>query len=208
MNDDDVKKINSSAGDGQVSVSHASNESLLYKKMELLSGADEKGRYWEIRPRTFTEVLREADLIDLSIWIARELRFNDGLYRDWIFQIDGILNFHVLDRAGNPEDQSTPRKVVRALRHLEKEVSVLENKLKEARKIKWRSYDVPDDFHDMLIAEVELSCGSKDYFLCVIDDRGQMVDPESGDDLGWDYECISRWVPFDEFLTWANGGES
>jgi hypothetical protein len=69
---------------------------------------------------------------------------------------------------------------------------------------KWRSFYVPDDFHDMLIAEVELSSGSKDYFLCVIDDSGQMVDPESGDNLGWDYECISRWVPFDEFLTWAN----
>jgi hypothetical protein len=208
MNDDDVKKNNSSAGDGQVSVSHASNESLLYKKMELLSGADEKGRYWEIRPRTFTEVLREADLIDLSIWIARELRFNDGMYRDWIFQIDIILKFHPLDEAENFEDQSTPRKVVRALRHLEKKIAVIENELRNSRQEKWRSYDIPGDFHDLLIAEVELSSGSKDYFLCVIDDEGQMVDPESGDNLGWDYECISRWVPFDEFLTWANGGES
>jgi hypothetical protein len=45
----------------------------LYKKMELLSGADEKGRYWEIRPRTFTEVLRETDLVELADWIALEL---------------------------------------------------------------------------------------------------------------------------------------
>lgn len=202
MNDDSVKKNNTKASDGQL------KRNPLYKKMELLSGADEKGKYWEIRPRTFTEVLREADLIDLSIWIARELHFNDGLYRDWIFQIDGILKFHPLDEDEKSEDQSTPRKVVRALRHLEKEVSVLEAKLKEARSEKWRSYDVPDDFHDTMIAEVELSSGAKDYFLCVIDDSGQMVDPESGDDLGWDYECISRWVPFDEFLTWANGGES
>jgi len=45
----------------------------LYKKMELLSGTDEKGRYWKIRPRTFTEVLRETDLVELADWIAREL---------------------------------------------------------------------------------------------------------------------------------------
>jgi len=45
----------------------------LYEKMELLSGADENGRYWEIRPRTFIEVLRETDLVELADWIAREL---------------------------------------------------------------------------------------------------------------------------------------
>ncbi|MGA9232029.1 MAG: hypothetical protein WBV68_08235 [Exiguobacterium oxidotolerans] len=201
MNDEGVKKNDINAGDGQL------KRNPLYKKMELLIGSDEKGKYWEIRPRTFTEVLREADLIDLSIWIARELRFNDGMYRDWIFQIDVILKFHPLDEAENFEDQSTPRKVVRALRHLEKKIAVIENELRNSRQEKWRSYDIPDDFHDLLIAEVELSSGSKDYFLCVIDDRGQMVDPE-GNDLGWDEECISRWVPFDEFLTWANGGES
>jgi hypothetical protein len=94
-----------------------------------------------------------------------------------------------------------------SIRRIEENIAVIEKALRDARKGKWRSYDVPDDFHDMLIAEVELSSGSKDYFLCVIDDRGEMVDPE-GNDLGWDYECISRWVPFDEFLTWANGSES
>jgi hypothetical protein len=45
----------------------------LYEKMELLNGADENGRYWEIRPRTFTEVLRETDMVELADWIAREL---------------------------------------------------------------------------------------------------------------------------------------
>jgi hypothetical protein len=45
----------------------------LYKKMELFGGVDETGKLWEIRPRTFTEVLRETDLVELADWIAREL---------------------------------------------------------------------------------------------------------------------------------------
>jgi hypothetical protein len=70
---------------------------------------------------------------------------------------------------------------------------------------KWRTCDVPDDFHDVLIAEVELSSGSREYYLCSIDDAGEMVDSESGDSLGWQYDCITRWVPFDEVLTWLKG---
>ena len=47
----------------------------LYKKMELCIGVDEKGKLWEIRPRTYTEVLRETDLVELADWIARELNW-------------------------------------------------------------------------------------------------------------------------------------
>jgi len=70
---------------------------------------------------------------------------------------------------------------------------------------KWRTWDVPDDFHDVLIAEVELSSGSREYYLCSINDEGEMVDSESGDSLGWQYDCITKWVPFDEVLTWLKG---
>lgn len=70
---------------------------------------------------------------------------------------------------------------------------------------KWRDCSVPDDFQDVLLAEVELSKGAPEYFICIIDDNGMMVDPDTGDDFGWDYSCISRWVPFDEILTWLSG---
>jgi hypothetical protein len=231
----------------------------LYKKMELLNGADENGRYWEIRPRTFLgilsaiEVLRETDMVELADWIARELgwikRDRDVVRRETerasatisvglgdlecaagVAGGDGELKRGEdpgeIGRAGEPGEigrgvgygdpligraigmramSIPPRGEKEEISHgapVEIERAGEPGEIERAGK--WRSFYVPDDFHDMLIAEVELSSGSKDYFLCVIDDSGQMVDPESGDNLGWDYECISRWVPFDEFLTWAN----
>jgi hypothetical protein len=68
----------------------------LYEKMELLNGADENGRYWEIRPRTFTEVLRETDMVELADWIAREL--------GWIRRDRDVDGGHLgeLEREGDP----------------------------------------------------------------------------------------------------------
>jgi len=68
----------------------------LYEKMELLSGADENGRYWEIRPRTFIEVLRETDMVELADWIAREL--------GWIRRDRDVDGGHLgeLERGGDP----------------------------------------------------------------------------------------------------------
>lgn len=43
----------------------------LYQKLELMSSADEQGKYWEIRSNG--ETLHEADLVELADWIAREL---------------------------------------------------------------------------------------------------------------------------------------
>lgn len=43
----------------------------LYQKIELVSSADEQGKSWEIR--STGETLREADLVELAEWIAREL---------------------------------------------------------------------------------------------------------------------------------------
>jgi hypothetical protein len=43
----------------------------LYQKIELISSADENGKYWEIR--SSGETLREADLVEMAEWIAREL---------------------------------------------------------------------------------------------------------------------------------------
>jgi hypothetical protein len=36
------------------------------KKIVLINGADENGRFWEIRVRPFTGILRESDLVELS----------------------------------------------------------------------------------------------------------------------------------------------
>lgn len=43
----------------------------VYQKLELMSSADEQGKYWEIRSNG--ETLHEADLVELADWIAREL---------------------------------------------------------------------------------------------------------------------------------------
>lgn len=208
MNDDSVKKNNNKNSDGKANASYATNmPNEVFSKLDLFCSIDDDGKYWEIIPRK-GEVLRSDDLKRLSEWFLCEIRSDVRSYIRDLEQINGILHFHVLDKAGNPEDQSIPRRVVRALRYLEKKIAVLEAEKEKMLSPKWRTYDVPDDFHDMLISEVELSSGEKEYSLCVINDDGMMADPESGDDLGWDFECISRWIPFDEFLTWANGGES
>jgi hypothetical protein len=78
----------------------------LYEKMELLNGADENGRYWEIRPRTFTEVLRETDMVELADWIARELgwirrdRDVDGGHLGELEREGHAGDFHDLDSVG------------------------------------------------------------------------------------------------------------
>lgn len=208
MNDDSVKKNNNNRGDGEHNVSFSSNAPNIFDKLELFTGSDENGRYWDIQKKNHMYLFRESDLVELQNWICCEMKLDSRSSILELDQISGILNFHTLDKAGNPDDQSVSRRVVRALRYLEKKIAVLEAEKQKMMSSKWRTYDVPDDFHDMLIAEVELSSGIREYFLCVIDDNGMMADPESGDDLGWDFECISRWMPFDEFLTWANGGES
>lgn len=208
MNDDSVKKNNNNRGNGEHGVSFASNAPNIFDKLELFTGSDGNGRYWDIQKKNHMYLLRESDLVELQNWICCEIGLDNRSSILELDQISGILNFHTLDKAGNPDDQSVSRRVVRALRYLEKKIAVLEAEKEKMISAKWRTYDVPDDFHDMLLAEVELSSGEKEYYLCVIDENGMMADPESGDDLGWDFECISRWMPFDEFLTWANGGES
>jgi len=67
----------------------------LYKKIELVNGADEKGRYWEIKARPFTGILREADLVELADWIAREIGW---IKRDR--DVDGARREELDERAG------------------------------------------------------------------------------------------------------------
>lgn len=43
----------------------------VFEKMELVSGVDEKGKWWEFRDNG--ELLRESDLAELAEWIAREI---------------------------------------------------------------------------------------------------------------------------------------
>ena len=43
----------------------------IYKKLQLFSGADEGGKYWEIEGTG--KALRENDLVELANWIAIEL---------------------------------------------------------------------------------------------------------------------------------------
>lgn len=43
----------------------------LYGKVDLISYSDEHGKLWEIRSNGIP--LREADLVELANWIAREL---------------------------------------------------------------------------------------------------------------------------------------
>jgi len=203
-----MKKNNDENGDGKANVSYATNmPNEVFSKLDLFCSIDDDGKYWEIIPRK-GEVLRSDDLKRLSELLLCEIRSDLRSYIRDLEQISGILHFHVLDKSENPEDQSIPRMVVRALRYLEKKIAVLEAEKEKMISAKWRTYDVPYDFHDMLIAEIELSSSEREFHLCVIDDHGIMADPESGDDLGWHFESISRWMPFDEFLTWANGGES
>ena len=207
---DEGEKNNNGGSDGKSSISYATtmpNE--VFSKLDLFCSIDDNGKYWEIIPRK-GEVLRSSDLKRLSEWILCEIRDDSRSAILDLSQISGILDFHALDDvdAGNPEDQSIPRKVVRALRYLEKKIAVLEADKKKLLSTKWRTYDVPDDFDGLLIAEVELSDGGKQFFLCVIDENGMLCDPETGDDFGWDFECISRWVPFDDVFDWASGGKS
>lgn len=52
----------------------------LYEKIDLISGVDEDGKFWEIRPFSEEKIyplivpkLRESDLLELIDWAVKEL---------------------------------------------------------------------------------------------------------------------------------------
>ena len=64
--------------------------------------------------------------------------------------------------------------------------------------------DIPVD--EGILAVVETN-GGTEWFVCKVDNTGQLVDLEYGDDYGWSYDAIDRWFPLDKldaFLTYDN----
>jgi hypothetical protein len=51
---------------------------------------------------------------------------------------------------------------------------------------------------ELILAEVTTSV--TEYWVCTVDEHGTLVDAY-GDDLGWQYESMDRWILFDEVLS-------
>ena len=62
--------------------------------------------------------------------------------------------------------------------------------------MKWKTKKPNIDDAGLMI--VNLDSGKKEMYLAQIDNDGDLVDPEYGDTLGWNYSCVDRWISFEE----------
>lgn len=47
--------------------------------------------------------------------------------------------------------------------------------------------------------------GGTETHLCRVDDYGDLVDLQQGEDLGWDSTCVERWVPLSDIIAMLEG---
>ena len=67
-------------------------------------------------------------------------------------------------------------------------------------KLKWEKGQPPWTDGEVMLFQVDLSDGSTDTFIGCVDDTDSMVDPEYGDDIGWEAESVDRWILLEDVL--------
>jgi hypothetical protein len=72
------------------------------------------------------------------------------------------------------------------------------------KKATWRTGPVPKNFWDTMLAVIETNHGPE-FYLCRMNDNGLLIDPDTGDDIGWFVIHVDRWCPLEDICKMLEG---